>query len=752
MARFRYIWLILSFIFLSACSSTGIPRATPTVAPTATPRAGTQVAQEPTRTAVVILTYTHTPAQTATVAITETILSTVAPTVTASLSPSETPQPTATVTTTPTHTATTTLTPSATIDIASTQQSISATQTTVAEAIIATETAYFAQTATAQTQATHQVLNQRGTQTAVAEFIIATQNAYATQTAIAEERANNERINATSTAFVANVYATQTAVAHQQIEYANATATSSQLATNVALIPTMPSEFATLAPSQTVDAPLTLSPDMPEIIGEGEAQDLGQTGEATATYTFPTLPPLNLPNSGTPVTMPQVQVPPVTSSTISYTTRDFTIGQVVPLGQVSVGVATGYGDSIPRLYARNPVNPNQFVQTSHTGVLYVNTGSGDFIPNKPFSEYAGTENSPSENQYFVSAVAWSGNGRYVAFVVDGRRGGNTSTTGEDGVHVLDTYNGQVTTLVRDCPYDNHPGCALGGQREFLGNTSELHWSPDSTRLIVRQQVHNTPVGALYITPLNQPDYIQPMMLRYEYGTWTRDGQRVVVSGRTPDGNPIIGTINPDNTDLQVILDGNAHGLWIQHAVQRPNGSFVALGRPNHERAVRIIDQDGNFLTQPIGNAPPQSVTWSSDRSSVTLVVEGVQYIAYVNGNVQRVTVTGDDPPPQPLAEPPQPAPPNESAVPPPGEPSNEGTIYAIGQQLQIQSEVLNIRAEASLNGAILRDPLQQGEYVRLVSGPVSNDGFEWWQVMTADGHQGWIVGMIGVGYTFAPAD
>lgn len=737
MARFRAIWLIL-IILLGACSSTGIPRATPTVAPTVTPRSGTPIAQEPTRTPVIILTHTSTPNNTATAIITADMPTT--PTQSAIDGMTETISPTQTATSTATNTPT--LSP--TLDLARTQQ-----------AIDATESAYVLQTSTAQAEATQQTINQQASQTALAESVTATARFYAQQTAVAQERAFEDNQNATATAISNALQATSTAFAQQELERANAQATISQLATNVAFVPTIPPPetltFATQAPDQIINEPLPELTDAPENIGEGEAQDLGQSGEGIATISFPTLPPFNAPNGGTTVTVPQMNISPVSSSTTNFSIREFTIGAVVPLGQGFVGVTTGHGDTIPRIFARNPANPDQFVQTSHTGALYVNTNGVDVMPNKPFSEYTGLVSTSAENEYFVSAVAWSANGRYVAFVVDGRRGGNTAPTGEDGVHLLDTHTGEVRTLVRDCPYTEHPGCMIGGQREFLGSTSELHWSPDSSRLIVRQQT-NEQNGALYIVPLTQSPDVQPSDLRYEFGTWTRDGQRIVVSGRTPTGNTIIGTINPDNSDLQVILDGNARGLSIQHAVQHPNGSFFALARPHNETAVRIIDQNGNFISPPIGNAPPQSVIWSSDRSSVTVIAGGVQYIAYVNGSVQAVTVTGDAPIPENQPPDPQPLVPQEPLVPPPGETSNEGGIYSVGQQLRIQSEILNIRAGASVNEPPVRDPLQQGEYVRVIGGPVENDDFEWWQVVTADGAQGWIVSQIGVGFTFVPAD
>ena len=129
-----------------------------------------------------------------------------------------------------------------------------------------------------------------------------------------------------------------------------------------------------------------------------------------------------------------------------------------------------------------------------------------------------------------------------------------------------------------------------------------------------------------------------MALAYDYGTWTNDSRRVVVSGQSPQNGVIIGTVNADGSDLNVILDGSSRGLWIQHAAQRRDGSFVALGRPAAEQAVRIIDQNGNFLTGPIGGAAPQSVAWNTDRSAVSVIAGGRQYIAYVDGRVTEVVL------------------------------------------------------------------------------------------------------------------
>ena len=39
----------------------------------------------------------------------------------------------------------------------------------------------------------------------------------------------------------------------------------------------------------------------------------------------------------------------------------------------------------------------------------------------------------------------------------------------------------------------------------------------------------------------------------------------------------IGWLNPDDGTEQVIIDGTNIGLWLQNAVEQPNGQIVALG-------------------------------------------------------------------------------------------------------------------------------------------------------------------------------
>ncbi|TVR24884.1 MAG: hypothetical protein EA396_00350, partial [Anaerolineaceae bacterium] len=547
-------------------------------------------------------------------------------------------------------------------------------------------------------------------------------------------------------------YATQTAFPLT----ATAQAESRQQ-TAVALVPPTPEEiiaptldatpdFATLAPDEVIEGTLPPDDDTPEErIGDPNLPGFEPTGTPppTATFIFPTVPPVAVPPPTVPANWQQQVEVAQRAFTSPDSTQSFTIGAIVPIGQGAIRFAGG--DALPRIFARNPANPDQYVQTSENGVLTINTGAGDQIPAKPFSPFVAQVSAPEQNDYFVTAVAWSPNGRYVAFVVDGGRGGHPDPTGEDGVHLLDTQTGDSRALVRDCPREGHPGCILGGGRDFEAHSVDLHWSPDGTRLIVRQHIPDSGRGALLITPLDQSSERQPPTLRFDYGAWTNDGGRIVVSGRSAAHGVIIGTVAPDGDDLRVVLDGSSRGLWLQDAVQRPDGSFVALGRPAAESAVRIIDGNGNFLTPPIGDGAPQSVTWNAERSAVTVIVDGRGYVAYTDGRVVADSAGGDGATIPPFA---LPTPPDDESAPLLPRGVVEGSAFQTGQQVQINSEILNIRNAPGLEAPFAREVLRRGEYARILAGPVRFDGYDWWLVNTGDARQGWIAGEIGGVPTF----
>jgi len=572
------------------------------------------------------------------------------------------------------------------------------------------------------------------------------------------------------TAIADAVFATQTAF--QQTATAEAASPTPDLAdiqrteTAIALVltpqPTINTTPTIITATPGADFTATPLPDdlgiiPPAVVDETIEDFASATPESTATIAFPTAPPV-LPPPTVGIDWQQQIAAQQAGNPAAVSVRDYTIGAVVPVPGAAVGVSIGGGGILPLLIAQNPVT-GAIARTSQTGALYVN----EAVPPEPFSPYVGSVSSPAENDYFVSAVAWSGDGQYLAFVVDGGLGGHPDPTAEDGVHIFNPVTGEYRQIIVDCPYEGHQGCLLGGGRDYLGKTTELHWSPGGTRLIARQRLNaewaqERDVGRLLITPADQNSTRQPLTLAYDYGTWTIDGRRVVVSGQSPQNGVIIGTVNPDGSDLNVILDGSSRGLWMQHAAQRRDGSFVALGRPVAEQAVRIIDQNGNFLTAPIGTAAPQSVAWNTDRSAVSVIAGGRQYIAYTDGRVTEVVLGSQVPggtAPNPVA--PIGVRETPAADAPMIVPGGvvEGSRYAPGQQIQILWEQLNIRSAPGLDAAFAGAFLRRGQYARILAGPIEVDGYVWWQVVatTEDGINvtGWVAGSIGTTDTFAVA-
>lgn len=402
------------------------------------------------------------------------------------------------------------------------------------------------------------------------------------------------------------------------------------------------------------------------------------------------------------------------------------------------------------LFARNPVDPSQYVLTNGAGTLYTVDGGGRFRPSSsPFSEFE--PGTPEENNAYVEFVTWSPNGQFVAYIIDAQRHPNPDA--RDGVWILDVNSGGSRQLLRDAPTENHPGYQLGNVRDFLHVSEYLEWSPQSD--VVLAQVRRADPGSedqqfLFVLGLDEDPNRIPGALRYDYGSWTNDGNRLVVSGRNPQGRIIIGTVNRDGSDEQVLLDGRQIGQWLRNAVQRPNGQIVALARPfdigGMAGPVRIIDQNGTPLTDFIGTDTPTSVNWSPDKSAVIVTTGGRTYIATVTGTIRDITDSLSDTqtvnwvsgglPSGSTAPAEQPV--DQNFV-----PSGvvEGTRFQPGQQLTVLVDELNIRSEPNTNNNPI-GVVQNGEFVAILAGPVDFDNIEWWRVQVANGTVGWIAAVI----------
>lgn len=401
------------------------------------------------------------------------------------------------------------------------------------------------------------------------------------------------------------------------------------------------------------------------------------------------------------------------------------------------------------LFERNPVNTAQYAVTDTSGILYFTgiDGQNAVRPDmSPFSRFIPL--SREENNVFVADIAWSPNGQYLAFLVDGDK------VADDGVWFFQPGAFDPLQLLVDCHHPGHPGCLIvtSPAGPDLWESLSLDWSPRSDAILVRTQLPSENRIGLSVVPISRDVRVRdarPPVMRYEYGSWENNGNRILVSGSAPDGNVYIAWVNRDGSFSELVFQArDAAGLWVQNAVQRPDGTIFTLGAPYSEGgpggAMRIYNQFGQPLTGTIGSGPPQRVEWSPDRSAALVIVNGRAYLATITGSVTDITdevagaqainwVSGD----LPAADSPQT---NAAGFSPIG----DGQAPVSGGQMRVLSEeCLNLRTEPNTSAPII-SCLPPGEIVsRLSDTPIRSGNILWWQVQSASlNASGWIAGEI----------
>ena len=425
--------------------------------------------------------------------------------------------------------------------------------------------------------------------------------------------------------------------------------------------------------------------------------------------------------------------------------------QVVP-GQVFHYDDLQLGGGVA-LFAPNPAAADSFVRTDPNGLLLYRTiGSpGEtMMTDSPFFDGFAAASS-DENKNRVSEIDWSADGRRFSFRIDTPPGLDNGSAGvwfwqpENQLSTDPTYQ-----IIRDCAAVGDKPCAFVTRSGAdFWKTTAVEWSPQVGSYDVLLTVHlpQEGRGALAVAEaVRDAEYANraPPFVRYDYGYWDSEGQEIIVSGRRPDGRVIIGLVGSDLAGERVILDASAAGLWVQDAVRRPDGQFVALGRPGgvlDDAPLALYDGDGRPLSAPIGNTAPEAVGWYPDRSAAVLRVQGRQYTVRVDEGlaVDVTDLTGD---------------PSFGAADVGFSPIPAavvwGSEYFPGQQLRVTALGLNVRQRPSTASAVLEE-LATGDYAAVIAGPYEDERYRWWKVQTARSVIGWIAGRIGGILTVAPA-
>jgi hypothetical protein len=358
--------------------------------------------------------------------------------------------------------------------------------------------------------------------------------------------------------------------------------------------------------------------------------------------------------------------------------------------------------------------------------------------------------SPAENKYFVREVEWSPDGRMLAFRIE-----NSAVPDLDQgiwfyqpLHELSTDPSYQ--LLRPCPIycsaaglpDTYPGWrALG-----------LKWSSDSSAILVSLNSFEyagrralTVRFAQRVDP--PPATVAPDFLLYDYGYWANDGQRIIVSGHGPENTVLFGSIDRSGGNSIVVLASDIGMAWVQDAVQQPDGNLIMLGSTlGAGQPLQIISQDGTILSATIGNAAPDEVKWSPDRSAVILRSAENVFVAHINGTIYDITQTITSSPNMDWVN--GSLPDNFTALPLPTAlveiipptateaPVVETRTFAVGDLLVVTEGILNVYAEP-ITSANIVGSLTVGNELIITDVPVQAGDVTWYRVQTLN-YTGWI--------------
>ncbi|MCA0454963.1 MAG: hypothetical protein LCI00_13405 [Chloroflexi bacterium] len=744
--------VILLALLLAACNLS-VPDVTPTIAPSRTPSPTPLMSNTPQPT-IVAQVATNTPSVTPSLTATFIVLPSSTPAPTATVTRTNEPTATASDTPTLTRTATNTSTPTATATFTATLTNAPSATSSFTPTNTATNTPLPTATATLPPSATP-----LPSPTPLPIFPTDTP----TNTPIPTATFTNAP-TATNTLTPSNT--------PLPLPTATRTLSPEELAAFTATImpvgevPTATPVEAAIAPTLdatptfiTAQAPLLETPQVTPIPADVSPEAVESTPTAQPTVALiVTLPGI----------VTAIPIAPISFTGTSPENRVFGLSTS---GGVTTGGFSLLNDTV--LFERNPVDPNLYITTDSSGNMYLTglNGAGAVRPDmSPFSQFVAL--TREENNAFVPAAKWSPDGRYVAFIVAGKK------TGNDGVWFYQPGQFPPVQLLVDCLPIDVPGCSLvtNPYDPDKWESRSLLWSPDSTTVMVGLNLPQEGRSAIIlVSAVNDPNYriTRPPVLRYDYGAWSRDGSYILVSGRGPDGHEYVGWLNRDGSFNKVLIDSEAVGLWMGFANQANDGSVYALGAPGDRNGarepLRIYDMNGQALTGTIGDGFPERVEWSPDGRAVFVQANGRQFVANINGEVREITgqvagarainwVNGELPqgndggnvaPPSTGIDPVGVAPVGQPDSGGGGIPSQlpqgivEGSEYQPGTQLRVLVQELNIRTSPGVNSPIARNlPLFTGEYVVILAGPVDADGARWWQVQTSDGTVGWLAGAI----------
>lgn len=379
----------------------------------------------------------------------------------------------------------------------------------------------------------------------------------------------------------------------------------------------------------------------------------------TATL-WPTVTPLPIP----PANVQGGGIPPVTSVAAQPTAVILVTD--VPSTPVDLGPAITANDAFL-------VNPTTLQVTRPADIspstLYVDPAPNGWLaavisqdaehPGFGFELYVGAEalvGSPLPSSTIrFRQVRWSPNSAAVAFIAEtpgarGDGGGRIGDTVSDGLWVWTMASGQATQFTHHALQNRYP-YQFGRDGAYM--VDDFAWSPDSALLLVELDRGGGYPATLGLINPQWNAGTEPFFIRHEFGSWSRDGSRILVSGEQTDVGPVLGWVNRDTHELTVLVDGRSLGapLWMQNAVELADGRIAMFGAPYNpadpgsgrnsaDIGLYIYNGGEPVRATYIGGGPAADVEWNNARTAALVRMRsGRTFIVQSGGNYFEVTGT-----------------------------------------------------------------------------------------------------------------
>jgi hypothetical protein len=268
------------------------------------------------------------------------------------------------------------------------------------------------------------------------------------------------------------------------------------------------------------------------------------------------------------------------------------------------------------LFVQNPANPNQFVVVNTAGLPYFvddyNRRSIDRVGMTNYTEFHYQVSSRADNDKPVSVMRFAADGT-LALLIDGDK------NLDDGVWMYAPDYGLTQQVLRECW---HPAiCENVYDYEGLGEWEavDLAWSPDSRALLIMLDLPREGRRAYVVVERRGADpTVVPPAHRYDYASWSPDSQRIIVSGRSPDGSIMMGWIGRDGRGARTVNMRSLGYNWVRDAVEYNGRIYGFASREGAGGTLVLVDEAGRALTGALGSNP-ERISWSPDNSAALLV-------------------------------------------------------------------------------------------------------------------------------------